>query len=97
MCRLTDLIGGKREGPVQFANLPFLALFSSFWKQYILNIYIDIFVKLMKYINWQVQEGVTLCDSFRINLQNKTKLTNFASPSAAVKTDPVTGEGQTLC
>ena len=62
--RFTDVMGGKREGLAQFANLPFLARFLSFQKQYILNIYNDIFVKLMKYICWQVLVRVTLCDSF---------------------------------
>ena len=65
-----------REGLAQFANLPFLAPFLSFRKQYILNIYIEIFVKLMQYIYWQVQITVISCDSFhtsmRIKLQNKT-------------------------
>ena len=57
-------------------------------KQYILNTHIDIFVKLMKYIYWQVQARVTLCDSFytsrRIKLQDKTMLANVARPSPAV-------------
>ena len=81
-------MGGKREGRAQLANLPFLAPFLSFQKQYILNIYNDIFVKLMKYIYWQVQIRVTLCDSFhtsiRIKLQDKTNLANLARPSPVV-------------
>ena len=93
-------MGGKREGLAQFANLPFLARFLSFQKQYILNIYNDILVKLIKYICWQVQVRVTLCDSFytsiRIKLQDTTKLANFARPSPAVQIDPVTREGLIL-
>ena len=88
ICRLMDLMGGKREGLAQFANLPFLAPYLSFQKQYILNIYISVFVTLMKYIHWQAQVRVNLCDSFhtsiRIKLQDKTKLANFARPSPAV-------------
>ena len=70
-CRLRNLMRrkreggkGKREGLAQFANLPFLAPLLSFQKQYILNTYINTFVKLMKYIYWQVQVRLTLCDSF---------------------------------
>ena len=88
VCRSTDLIGEKREGLAQFANLPFLAPFLSFQKQYFLNIYIDVFVQLIKFIYWQVQLKVISCDSFhtsmRIKVQNKTRLANFARPSPAV-------------
>ena len=49
---------------------------------------IHAFVKLMKYIYWQIQVRVTLCDSFhtsiRIKLQDKTKLANFARSSPVV-------------
>ena len=81
-------MGGKREDLAQFANLPFLEPFLSFQKQCIQSIYIDIFVKLMKYFHWHVQVRVTLCNSFhtsmRIKLQDKTNLANFARPSPAV-------------
>ena len=62
VCRLTDLMNGNREQslPPRFANLRFLPPFFFLQKQYIPNIYIDTFVKRMKYIYWQAQVRITL-------------------------------------